>query len=305
MIFAQIMNGRVVNTIVLNSSALLSNFTSDPLSGNPYDYVIQIDYVYPQPGIGWGFDGTGFYRQLTLALVLNNAVVSVIQNNSTFMSTQAMSYQAVVDVTTMYPQPTVGWIYNTDGTLSAPPTPGSQAYYQAVVASAIAFGQTVIVQAAARNISMGITQLGMTASVMAYTDDLLTCLLTGSLYQAITEIAIMIADTSSAKVGAYATGSDNTITFTAVTLGLIGNSIALTFDGVQQVGTVVSAWNAANPSNQVTYTGSSTAVPNSATVNLSGGINTLAPFVTNNTLYSTMNQIQTYLNLPLTANPGP
>jgi hypothetical protein len=310
MIFAQIMNGQVVNTIVLNNTVLLSDFANDPASGNPYDYIIQIDYVYPQPGIGWGFDGTAFYRNLTLALVMNNVVSSVIQNNSTFMATQSMSYQAVIDVTTMNPQPSAGWIYNADGSLSAPPTPGSQAYYQAIVASAIAFGQTIIVGAAARNISMGITQAGMTAAVMAYTSDLLTSLLTGSLYEAISQLMVMIADTSPAKVGAHATGTDGTllsgtITFTAVNLGVTGNSIALTFNGLQQVGTVVSAWNTANPSNQVTYTGSSTAVPESATVNLSGGVNTLSPFVTNDTLYSTLNQIQTYLDIPLTPNPGP
>jgi hypothetical protein len=288
----------------------LNNFRIDPVSGNPFDYIIQIDYVYPQPGIGWGFDGTAFYRMLTLALVLNNTVVSVIQNNSTFLFTQAMAYQAVVDVTTMNPQPTVGWLYNLDGTLSAPPVPGSQAYYQSVVANAIAFGQNLIVQAAARNISLGITQLGMTAAVMAYTNGLLTSLLTGSLYQAITLIMGMIADTSPAKIGSYASGPDGsllsgTITFTAVTMGIIGNSISLTFNGFQQVGTVVSAWNAANPTNQVTYTGSSTAIPDSATVSLSGGVNTLAPFITNATLYTTLNQIQTYLGVALTPNPGP
>jgi hypothetical protein len=310
MVFAQITGGQVVNMIVLNDTSLLSNFMNNPVSGNPYDYVIQTDYVYPQPGIGWGFDGTAFYRQLTLALVMNNVVISVISNTSTFMATQAMSYQAVIDVTTMNPQPTVGWLYNLDGTLSAPPTPGSQAYYQAVVASAITFGQSIIVGAAARNISMGITQAGMTAAVMAYTDGLLTSLLTGSLYQAISQIMTMIADTSPAKVGAYASGPDGsllsgTITFTAVTLGPIGNSIVLMFNGLQQVGTVVAAWNSANPTNQVSYTGSSTAVPDSATVTLSGGVQTLAPFITNDTLYSTLNQIQTYLGLPLTVNPGP
>jgi hypothetical protein len=310
MIFAQIMNGQVVNTIVLDSTAKMDYFSNDPVSGVPYDYIIQIDYVYPKPGIGWGFDGTAFYRRLTLALVMNNVVSSVIQNNSTFMATQAASYQAVVDVTTMNPQPMAGWIYNIDGSMSAPPAPGSQAYYQAIVASAIAFGQTIIVGASARNISMGITQVGMTAAVMTYTNSLLTSLITGSLYEAISQLMVMIADTSPAKVGAYATGTDGTllsgtITFTAVTLGAIGNSIVLTFDGIQQVCSIVGAWNAANPSNQVTYTGSSTAIPESATVNLSGGVNTLAPFVTNSTLYSTLNQIQTYLNIPVTPNPGP
>lgn len=226
------MNGQIVNTIILNDTTMLDNFRNDPISGNPYDYVIQIDYAYPQPGIGWGFDGTAFYRRLTLALVMNNVVIAVIPNTSTFMSNQAPSYQAVIDVTAMSPQPTVGWLYNSDSTLSAPPTPGSQAYYQAIVANAITFGNSIIVQAAARNISMGITQAGQTLNVMNYTDGLITCLVTGSLYEAMTQLSTMIADTSTTKTS-------------------------------------------------------------------------LSPFITNATLYATLNQIQTYLGIPLTTNPGP
>lgn len=44
-------------------------------------------------------------------------------------------------------------------------------------------------------------------------------------------------------------------TFQAVTAGPGGNSIALVFDGLQTVDTVVDAWNLANPSNQVSYSG--------------------------------------------------
>lgn len=309
MIYAQIRNSTVVNTIVLNDASLICLFSTDS-NGVPYDSLIQIDTLFPQPAIGWIYDGINFFYPSVIAVVQNNVVVNVISRCNVNNIVNNGAYQAIVNITNFNPQPAVGWIYNLDGSLSAPPTPGSQAYYQSIVASAITFGQSIIVGAAARNISMGITQAGMTAAVMAYTDDLLTSLLTGSLYQAIAEIMVMIADTSAAKVGAYATGPDGsllsgTITFTAVTLGTIGNSITLTFNGLQQVGTVVSAWNAANPGNQVTYTGSSTAVPESATVTLSGGAPTLAPFITNDTLYATLNQIQTYLEIPLTPNPGP
>ena len=59
MVFAQINNNVVVNTIVLDDMSLLPLFQSDP-SGNPYDSVLQIDYVFPQPGISWTFDGIRF-----------------------------------------------------------------------------------------------------------------------------------------------------------------------------------------------------------------------------------------------------
>lgn len=54
MIFAQIKDGLIVNTIVLDSSNDLSLFTSG------FDYVLQIDQQYPRPGISWSFDGIQF-----------------------------------------------------------------------------------------------------------------------------------------------------------------------------------------------------------------------------------------------------
>lgn len=60
-------------------------------------------------------------------------------------------------------------------------------------------------------------------------------------------------------------------TFTAVNFGTSGNSISLVFNGTNSVSTVVTAWNAANPSNQVTFTGSGATVPTAQTVNLSNG----------------------------------
>ncbi len=50
-----------------------------------------------------------------------------------------------------------------------------------------------------------------------------------------------------------------------------GNSISLTFDGVDDVGTVVAAWNAANPSNTATVLLGGTEVPSAQTITLSGG----------------------------------
>lgn len=62
----------------------------------------------------------------------------------------------------------------------------------------------------------------------------------------------------------------NTVTFNAVMPGLIGNSIALVFNGTATVTTVVNAWNLANPSNQVSFVGTGSLVPTGQTVNLSG-----------------------------------
>ena len=62
-------------------------------------------------------------------------------------------------------------------------------------------------------------------------------------------------------------------TFTAVSRGTIGNSISLVFDGIDDVTTVVNAWNVANPNNMVSFTGSGATVPSAQTVNLSGAEN--------------------------------
>lgn len=59
MVYAQISSGIVRNTILLNDASLLSLFQNDP-SGTPYDYVLQIDQIYPRPGINWTFDGIVF-----------------------------------------------------------------------------------------------------------------------------------------------------------------------------------------------------------------------------------------------------
>lgn len=60
MVFAQILTGKVLNTIVLNDIKLLSNYMSNPINNIPYDYVLQVDTLYPQPGIGWTYDGIRF-----------------------------------------------------------------------------------------------------------------------------------------------------------------------------------------------------------------------------------------------------
>lgn len=71
--------------------------------------------------------------------------------------------------------------------------------------------------------------------------------------------------------GVKATATVGPNTFTAVNFGTSGNSISLVFDGIDDVTTVVTAWNSANPTNQVTFTGSGATVPSAQTVNLTGG----------------------------------
>lgn len=60
MVYAQIQNQLIENIIVLNDTSLLPFFSNDT-DGNPYEYVLQIDQLYPRPGIGWIFDGIMFY----------------------------------------------------------------------------------------------------------------------------------------------------------------------------------------------------------------------------------------------------
>lgn len=63
-------------------------------------------------------------------------------------------------------------------------------------------------------------------------------------------------------------------TFTAITAGINGNSIALVFDGVQTITTVVNSWNSSNSLNQVSFSGlgGGTVLP-AGTATLVGGQN--------------------------------
>lgn len=64
----------------------------------------------------------------------------------------------------------------------------------------------------------------------------------------------------------------DTVTFTADFPGLDGNSIALVFDNVDDIDTVVNAWNAANPTNTVSFSGQAgTYVPAAGTTTLANG----------------------------------
>lgn len=54
MIYAQIKNGIVQNTIVLDDLSL------EPLFAQGFDYFLCIDDIQPSPGIDWNYDGQQF-----------------------------------------------------------------------------------------------------------------------------------------------------------------------------------------------------------------------------------------------------
>lgn len=80
MIFAQIKNNTIMNTIDLEDITLV------PLFKAGFDSVIQIDNLMPQPGIGWTFDNVNW--DAPPAPVTNQAAIDIyttlIQNAVTF-----------------------------------------------------------------------------------------------------------------------------------------------------------------------------------------------------------------------------
>lgn len=68
-----------------------------------------------------------------------------------------------------------------------------------------------------------------------------------------------------------------TVVFTAVTAGAAGNDIILQFDGIDDIDTIVGAWNLANPSNTVSHNGTGTDVLAAQTVRLTDGYNAYEP----------------------------
>lgn len=63
------------------------------------------------------------------------------------------------------------------------------------------------------------------------------------------------------------------ITFIASSAGANGNSIQLTFNGVDTVDEIIQAWNDVNPANTVSHNGQGDEILESQTFNLDGGYN--------------------------------
>lgn len=73
--------------------------------------------------------------------------------------------------------------------------------------------------------------------------------------------------------GTQASATYDEVTYTSTRSDDEGNSVTLTFDGINNITTVVNAWNAANTTNTITHDGTGTDVPLAGTVTLSGGVN--------------------------------
>ena len=54
MTYAQISDGVVENTIILDDVSLIPQFAAG------FDYFVRIDELDPVPGIGWSYDGNNF-----------------------------------------------------------------------------------------------------------------------------------------------------------------------------------------------------------------------------------------------------
>jgi hypothetical protein len=124
MIYAQIKDGVVLNTIVLEDTSLESVFSAG------FDYFISIDAVNPKPSIGWGYDGSAF-------------------------------------------SPIV------------PPVITTQSKYESIVEKAIAGFNNIMIEYAASNIILGITQAGKTKLIADTLADIQRYGMSGSLYQVI------------------------------------------------------------------------------------------------------------------------
>ena len=83
------------------------------------------------------------------------------------------------------------------------------------------------------------------------------------------QVVITMGGTS----GVAATATAGGVIFTSDRSDDEGNNIALVFDGIDDVDTVVNAWNAANTTNTLTHDGAGTEVLGAQTVTLSGGVN--------------------------------
>lgn len=87
--------------------------------------------------------------------------------------------------------------------------------------------------------------------------------------------AINAASAVAASYSGTPAGATTAITITATTAGSLGN-IALSFDGVSSLTTMIANWNTANPSNQLSLTGDASQIPQAATVTLTGGSDAVA-----------------------------
>jgi|GEM_PF-3517146 len=106
MVYAVIQNGVVVNTIVASQPFVDANYPGSP----------RIDTITPQPGIGWGYDGTTWTAPQTFAIVTSGVVTQVVTGLASKVLAQ---YPGAIRIDTLNPMPAVGWTY--DGTTFTAP----------------------------------------------------------------------------------------------------------------------------------------------------------------------------------------
>jgi len=80
-----------------------------------------------------------------------------------------------------------------------------------------------------------------------------------------------LLEKNTTSYSSYATVTYDDVAYTADAVGEDGNTISLTFDGVDTIDTVVGAWNTANPTNTLSHDGTGTAIPPAGTIQLLGG----------------------------------
>ena len=79
--------------------------------------------------------------------------------------------------------------------------------------------------------------------------------------------------TKSLSNGAKATAVYQSVIYTAVDEGILGNTIALVFNGTLTIQQVVDAWNVANPTKTLVHNAANSAIrPTAGTVTLTGGV---------------------------------
>lgn len=115
--FACVKSGVVVNTVVCSTG-----FAAMVQQANAYDAMIDVTALPSRPGPGWLYDGTNFSAPtpptesptILFAFVKSGIVVGVLKttaSDAAFIQ-QQNGFDAVVDVTTVSPQPESGWTYN-------------------------------------------------------------------------------------------------------------------------------------------------------------------------------------------------
>ena len=105
-VYAVIQDGVVVNTIVADQAFIDQHYPGAP----------RIDNVTPQPGIGWGYDGTTWTAPQTFAVVAAGVVTQIV---SGLPSKIGVQYPGAIRIDNLSPMPELGWSYD-GNTFTAP-----------------------------------------------------------------------------------------------------------------------------------------------------------------------------------------